>query len=90
MNVVVGRSASMVRAVLAASNGPWSTTVPPLKSVAPDHRTETEWYSGEHTRWTSSASNCQRSTSSARSATASDSSSRPDQTPLARPVVPDV
>ena len=53
-------------------------------------RTDTEWYIGVHTRWTSPGPNDHRSASSAKASAAVASSHRPDHTPLARPVVPDV
>ena len=93
MKVVVGtgpKAPSRAAAARVASKWPRMTHVPPARRVPPANRTDTEWYIGEQTRWTSSGPKAHWSASSARAAAAVGASHRPDQTPLARPVVPEV
>ena len=93
MKVVVGTGPCSPRSAAAAtpaSKRLRMTQVPPRSSVPPANRTETEWYMGEHTRWTSSGPNDHRSASSSKAASAVAASHRPDHTPFDRPVVPEV
>ena len=74
----------------AAVNFSSTITSPPASSVPAAKRIGAEWWSGEHTRWRSSAENAHSSASSATRAAAWASVAAPDHTPLGRPVVPDV
>ena len=57
--------------------------MPPRSNVPPAKRTDTEWYMGEHTRWTSCGPNPHRSASSAKACAAVRVSHNPDHTPFA-------
>ena len=94
MNVVVGVGAPpwpvRTERAVSASKRLSTTQVPPRNRVAPANRTDTEWYIGEQTRWTSPGPNDHRSASSAKEAAASSTLQTPDHTPFDRPVVPEV
>ena len=94
MKVVVGTGTAPAPARIdraaSASNRLSTTHVPPRSSVPPAKRTDTEWYIGEHTRWTSSGPKDHRSASSSKAAAASSAFQIPDHTPFERPVVPEV
>ena len=93
MNVVVGTGPWPPRRAAVATRASKRlrmTQVPPRSSVPAANRIETEWYMGEHTRWTSSGPNDHRSASSTNAAAAVSASHTPDHTPFDRPVVPEV
>ena len=58
------------RSATAASKRLRITHVPPRSRVPPANRTDTEWYMGEQTRWTSSGPKDHRSASSAKASSA--------------------
>ncbi len=90
MKVVVGAKVSTASVKAAGVNLSRTTTSPPASRVPAANRIGAEWCRGEHTRCRSSAENPQSSSSSATSAAACSSVSRPDHTPFGVPVVPDV